>query len=102
MASLNLNFSSAHKISHYSVVTKGDRPRYIVSFGAGPVRRGYKSKRYMVPVPVGIIGALENDSTHIRYGMVWYGLLFHMTQPTSRSIIMIKDIACSKLTISEH
>jgi len=29
-----------------------------------------------------------------------YGLLFHMTQPTSRSII--KAIACSKPTISEH
>ena len=28
------------------------------------------------------------------------GLLFHMTQPTSRSII--KAIACSKPTISEH
>jgi len=29
-----------------------------------------------------------------------YGLLFHMTQATSRSII--KAIACSKPTISEH
>jgi len=28
------------------------------------------------------------------------GLLIHMTQPTSRSII--KAIACSKPTISEH
>jgi len=28
------------------------------------------------------------------------GLLFHMTQPTSRSII--KAIACSKPTTSEH
>ena len=32
--------------------------------------------------------------------MVNKGLLFHMTQPTSRSII--KAIACSKPTISEH
>jgi len=28
------------------------------------------------------------------------GLLFHMTQPTSRSVI--KAIVCSKPTISEH
>ena len=34
---------------------------------------------------------------HNGYG---YGLLFHMTQPTSRSII--KAIACGKPTISEH
>jgi len=32
--------------------------------------------------------------------IIWYGLLFHMTQPTSRSII--KPIACSKPTISKH
>ena len=32
--------------------------------------------------------------------LVCYGLLFHMTQPTSRSII--KAIACSEPTISEH
>ena len=41
---------------------------------------------------------LEEDSAApLGYG---YGLLFHMTQPTSRSII--KVIAWSKPTISEH
>jgi len=35
-----------------------------------------------------------------RARVVWYGLLFHMTQPTSRSII--KAIACNKPTNSEH
>jgi len=33
-------------------------------------------------------------------GKIGIGLLFHMTQPTSRSII--KAIACSKPTIGEH
>jgi len=36
---------------------------------------------------------------NLKWSMV-NGLLFHMTQPTSRSII--KAIVCSKPTISEH
>jgi len=40
---------------------------------------------------------LQKNKKKHGYG---YGLLFHMTQPTSRSII--KATACSKPTISEH
>jgi len=40
----------------------------------------------------------DNQRKHLKS---WEnGLLFHMSQPTSRSII--KAIACSKPTISEH
>jgi len=41
----------------------------------------------------------EEHSNNGQWSMV-NGLLFHMTQPTSRSII--KAIACSKPIVSEH
>ena len=51
------------------------------------------SKRMAVSLDSDICNGL------VQWSMV-NGLLFHMTQPTSRSII--KAIACSKPTISEH
>jgi len=44
--------------------------------------------------------AISSHSLHIMVMVYGNGLLFHMTQPISRSTI--KTIACSKPTISEH